>query len=178
MTFKSSTWWRLAIGPTFTKQRVPAQYIATVSDTAYRATYGARYVFAPLDYEELGIETRLNVTFTPKLSVESYVQPLLSSGSYGATKALVARRTFDFVPYDLGNGGSASDHDFNLRQLRGNAVLRWEWREGSTLYLAWQQRRLGFAPLGDFQFGRELTGLRATRPDNIFVVKANYWLNP
>jgi hypothetical protein len=177
-TFKNSTWWSLTLGPTFTKQRIAEQYIAVVPDPSYRATYGSRYVFAPLDYEELGVETRFNVTFTPKLSFESYMQPLLSSGSYGATKQLVAARTFDFVPYDLGNGGTASDHNFNLRQLRGNAVLRWEWREGSTLYVAWQQRRLGVAPLGDFEFGRELTGLRSTRPDNIFVVKVNYWLNP
>src|SRR2546423_64097 len=176
--FKSSTWWNLSVGPFLTRQRIPAQYLTSVPDASYTPTYGVRYVFAPLDYEEVGIETRLNMTFTPKLSFESYIQPLLSSGAFRETQQLVAPRTYDFTPYDIGTGGSGAPFNFNLRQLRGNAVLRWEWREGSTLYVAWQQSRFGFAPFGDFAFGREATGLRSTRPDNIFVVKVNYWLNP
>lgn len=68
--------------------------------------------------------------------------------------------------------------DFNLRSLRGNAVLRWEWREGSTLFVAWQQRRSDSEPIGDFDFGRDRRALFQTRPDNIFLVKMNYWLNP
>ena len=70
------------------------------------------------------------------------------------------------------------DRDFNLRSLRGNAVLRWEWREGSTLYVAWQQSRSDEAGVGDFEFGRDRRALLGTRPDNILLVKLNYWLNP
>jgi hypothetical protein len=38
--------------------------------------------------------------------------------------------------------------------------------------------RQGIAPVGDFAFGRDRAALFATRPDNILVVKASYWLNP
>ena len=31
--------------------------------------------------------------------------------------------------------------DFDVRSLRSNIVLRWEWQPGSTLYLVWQQSR-------------------------------------
>jgi hypothetical protein len=31
--------------------------------------------------------------------------------------------------------------NFNIRSLRADAVLRWEWRQGSTLFLVWQQNR-------------------------------------
>jgi len=86
----------------------------------------------------------------------------------------VRARTYDFVDY----AGRVPDLDFNLRSLRGNAVLRWEYRPGSTLYVAWQQMRQGIAPFGDFAFGRDRAALFATRPDNILVVKASYWLNP
>ena len=71
-----------------------------------------------------------------------------------------------------------SNPDFNLRSLRGNAVLRWEWRQGSTLYVAWQQQRSDMAPYGDFALGRDRSALFRTRPNNIFIVKVNYWLNP
>ena len=82
--------------------------------------------------------------------------------------------TYEFAPYS----GTVPSLDFNLRSLRGNAVLRWEWREGSTLYVAWQQQRSDMEPYGDFDFGRDRRALFGTRPDNIFLVKMNYWLNP
>jgi hypothetical protein len=114
------------------------------------------------------------VTFTPRLSLETYAQPLLSSANYGDPKQLVAPNTYDFDPYT----GSVPNLDFNLRSLRGNAVLRWEWRAGSTMYLAWQQRRTDVAGTGGFAFDRDQRALFRTRPDNIFLVKVNYWINP
>ena len=171
---KTSARWNLRIAPTFTRAFVPAQYVTTISDAGYTPTYGNRYVFAPLDQTELGIESRVNVTFTPTLSLETYIQPLLSSGDYGAPRQLVAPRTFDFTSY----GGSVPNRDFNIRSLRGNAVLRWEWRAGSTIYVAWQQSRADAVPLGDFDFGRDRRALFGTVPDNIFLVKINYWFNP
>lgn len=172
--FKSSTWWNLSVGPNLFRGLVPAQFVAAVADASYTPTYGVRYIFAPLRQTELGIETRFNATFTPDLSFESYVQPLISSGAFGDPRQLVARRTFDFTPYTQ----PVPDPDFNLRSLRGNAVLRWEWREGSTMYLAWQQSRSDMELVGDFDFPRDRRALFGTRPDNIFLVKINYWLNP
>ena len=102
------------------------------------------------------------------------MQPLLSSQDYGGAKQFVAPRTYDFADYT----GQVPSLDFNLRSLRGNAVLRWEWRQGSTIYLAWQQSRSDIAPFGDFDFSRDRSALFRTRPDNIFVVKMSYWLNP
>jgi hypothetical protein len=172
---KSSTWWNLSIGPTLFRARVPAQFVTRIPDASYTATYGVRYIFSPLYQTELGLETRFNATFTPKLSFEAYVQPLISSGDYGATTQLVAPKTFDFAPY---TATPIPEPDFNFRSLRGNAVLRWEWREGSTMYVAWQQSRADFVPQGDFDFSRDRRALFGTRPDNIFLVKMNYWLNP
>jgi hypothetical protein len=56
--------------------------------------------------------------------------------------------------------------------------MRWEWRPGSTLYLAWQQTRSDFEAIGDFRFRRDLGELFRTTPDNIFLVKVSYWFNP
>ena len=142
--------WSLEIGPSLESVYLPAQYVTTVPDAAAMETFGSRYVFASLDQTVLGIDTRLNVTFTPGLSLEMYAQPFFSSNDYGALKELRAPRTFDFLVYGSdtgtvteesgarsrvdpdGDGPAASftvpDRDFNLNSLRGNAVLRWEWR--------------------------------------------------
>jgi hypothetical protein len=171
---KTSSRWNLTVGPNVAKAFVPAQFVTSVSDPAYTPMYGRRYVYAPLHQTQVGLETRFNVTFTPRLSLETYAQPLLSSADYGTARQLVAPKSFDFAPY----GGEVPDFDFNLRSLRGNAVLRWEWRAGSTIYLAWQQSRSDVAPLGNFDFGRDRSALFRAHPDNIFIVKVNYWLNP
>jgi hypothetical protein len=152
--------------------------VGTVQDAAATDTYGAHYLFAPLRQTTLSLETRLNVTFTPELSLEMYAQPFLSSGDYGEVAELAAPREYDFVPYQ----GTAPDRDFNYRSLRGNAVLRWEWRSGSTLYLAWQQTRsdyrTGEPGLGEFDFARDRQALFDTRPDDVFLLKVNYWFTP
>jgi uncharacterized protein DUF5916/cellulose/xylan binding protein with CBM9 domain len=171
---KSSTRWNLTVRPTVGRVSTPAQFVTSVADSAYAPTYGRRYVFAPLHQTSVGLETRFNMTFTPRLSLETYVQPLLSSADYGDPRQLIAAKTYDFEPF----GAPVPDLDFNLRSLRGNAVLRWEWRAGSALYVAWQQRRSDIADAGDFDFARDRSALFGTRPDNTYLVKVNYWWSP
>ncbi len=202
--------WNVQIGPSLSRVRLPAQYVTTVVDPTAVSTYGSRYVFAALDQTTLGIETRLNVTFTPALSLELYAQPFFATNDFGALKELRAPRTFDFLEYgkDVGTsaretgaryridpdaGGPAQpfrvdDRDFNLHSLRGNAVLRWEWRPGSTMFLVWQQERAGRLgaidaerdgrQIGGFDVSSGVDDLFAIRPTNVLVFKVSYWLNP
>jgi hypothetical protein len=202
--------WEISIGPNLSRSRAVAQYVATVEDAAATDTFGRRYVFAGLEQTTLGIDSRVNVTFFPALSLQIYAQPFISTGRYGTLKELRAPRTFEFLRYgeDLGTverqpdgmfrvdptGGDAADSfpvrdlDFNFRSLLGNAVLRWEWRQGSTLYLVWQQHRErtltgmdvdpAFDSFGDLDLRRDARELFDIRPDNIIAIKLNYWLNP
>jgi hypothetical protein len=55
-------------------------------------------------------------------------------------------------------------------------VLRWEYRPGSTLFLVWTQQRSGFSAFGNTEFGRDARAMLSDRPDNVFLVKATYWL--
>ena len=68
------------------------------------------------------------------------------------------------------------DPDFNLRSLRGNAVLRWELIPGSTLFLVWTQSRSDVTDVGDLNFRRDTGALFRAPAENIFLVKFNYWL--
>ena len=74
------------------------------------------------------------------------------------------------VSYDLGNP------DFNFRSLRGNAVLRWEYRPGSTFYLVWTQQRTNDDNLGTFDLQQERRALFRANPANTVLLKVNYWL--
>ncbi len=167
--------WNLSVGPSFTRSLEKAQYLTTIPDEAAADTYGAWYLFAPLRQTTLAVETRLDFTFTPKLSLQLYAQPFISSGDYGAAGSLQTPERHAFTLW----ADELPDFDFNYRSLRGTAVLRWEYRPGSTLYLAWQQSREDYAQgIGDFDFGRDRQALFRARPDNVFVLKASYWLTP
>ena len=130
-------------------------------------------LFAPLDFTQVDADIRLNLALTPRLSLQTYVQPLIFSSDYGQVGALTAPRTFDFAPY----AGTAPSLDGTLRSLRGNLVLTWEWRPGSRLYVAWQHWRQGVVPDPTFDFSRDVPGLLDARSNNIVVVKVSDWLN-
>ena len=187
----------LSLGPALTLNRTRSQYVTSVPDPVASATYGARYVFATLDQRELSMITRVDWTFTPTLSLQLFLQPLISGGDYTELKEFVRPRTYDFAVYgrdkgtatpgtsgieiDPGDGGAVftiPDQNFTIRSLRANAVLRWEWRAGSTFFLVWQQSRENDETFGNLRLGRDLDALfTGGRSANVIAVKANYWLS-
>jgi len=196
----------LSVGPDYTRTLSPFQWVKAVDDPTATATFGRRFVFADLDQRTLSMDTRLNITFTPNLTLEVYAQPLIVSARYTRFKEYVRTRSLERAVYEPvaagspprnvgtiragtdggyevdpdGTGPAAAfsfpNPDFNFRSLRGNAVLRWEFKPGSTLFLVWTQSRSNTAAVGDLDFGRDVDGLFSAKPDNIFLVKVSYWL--
>ncbi len=185
-----------SINPQFSRVFEYAQYVDTFDDAAATNTYGKRYVFGELDQKTLSASVRLNWTFTPQLSLQLYLQPLISSGDYNNFKELESPGTYNFIKYgengstynpetgtaDPDGSGPAeeieiSNPDFNVRSLRGNAVLRWEYLPGSVIYFVWTQTRSDEEEIGDFQFKKSMSRLFSAEPDNIFMIKVTYWLN-
>lgn len=56
------------------------------------------------------------------------------------------------------------------------AVVRWEFRPGSTLYLVWTHTRSDREPVGTINLRHDLDALFEARADNIFLVKLSYWI--
>jgi uncharacterized protein DUF5916/cellulose/xylan binding protein with CBM9 domain len=189
----------LVLGPSYSYQATRTQYVTTVTDSTATLFYGHRYVFADLVERTLSMNLRTDWTFTPDLTLQLYVQPLIASGAYTQFKEFNAPRTLERSVYGVDRGTIAyangtytvdpdgagpaapftfSDPNFDLRSLRGSAVLRWEYHPGSTIYFVWTQERSGNAPtgVGDLALGRDLRGLTAVPPQNIFLVKFTYWL--
>ena len=147
-----------------------AQYVSRVDDPLATATYGARYIFSNLHQTEVSMVTRVDLVLTPAISFQLYLQPLISVGRYWNLKELAAPRTFDFLAYGTGSstiapisgeraflvdpdgGGPAApfrleDRSFNFKSLRANAIFRWQFRPGSTLFVVWSEQRQDFSRL-------------------------------
>ncbi|HEY8166286.1 MAG TPA: DUF5916 domain-containing protein [Gemmatimonadaceae bacterium] len=122
----------------------------------------------------------------------------MAAGRYSGFKEFLTPRKYDFAVYgeDVGTisrsptgvytvdpdgAGPATefgfgDPNFNVRNLRGNAVLRWEYRPGSAIFVVWQQQREGFDPSGQFDASHDVGEIFKTVPTNVFLIKATYWL--
>ncbi len=193
----------LSIGPSLGHDETRIQYVTAYADTTAAAFYGSRYVFADLTQESVSMNTRFNVTFSPNLTFELFLQPLIASGDYSRYKEFAEPRTERTLTYgeDFGTvtvtpdplGGADSitvdpdgaagvspgtgfrDPSFTLRSLRGNAVLRWEYRPGSTVYVVWTRSTSSELTRGTIDFEEDARAVFRGPAENIFLVKFNYW---
>ena len=193
MTWKPVPNLLLSLGPSLGRSRDNAYYFTALDDPAATATFGRRYLFAELEQTTLSAGIRLDISFTPRMSLQFYGQPLISTGEYGRIKELARPRSLDFIGPGAGawtcdpatglfdpDGAGPEDaysNDFNFKSLRGNAVFRWEYRPGSTLYLVWTQQRTDEQATGAFDLGPSFRRLVRADADNIFLAKVTCHLN-
>jgi hypothetical protein len=193
LQWKPGTSFNISLSPQYEASRNPAQWLANIDDPFKTDTYGTRYIFGNLEQKTLSCSIRLNWIFSPRLSLQAYIQPFIAVGAYNGIKELRRPRSFDFLEYgggnssiiladgeytiDPGDGGgpiTLANPDFNYKSLRGTVVFRWEYRLGSTLYLVWTQNRADYRDPGDLSLGRDLGNMLRSPGDNIFMLKFTY----
>jgi len=126
------------------------------------------------------------VTTKQLLAAESFDFDVFEEGeaiSNGDEVSCVSGRTCvadgeRFIDWD-GDGTtdwSFSDQNFRIQSLRVNAVLRWEYRPGSTVFLVWQQNRRARYDESGFDLANGFNAIGAIPAENVFILKVNYWL--
>ena len=184
--------WQISLVPSFDRRVDPRQYVM-FQEGGPPETYGGRYIFAFTDRTELAIETRLNFTLQPDLNLELYAQPFAASGRFVDFGELAEAGGLHLRTY--GNGATSIDRvgdgslevsdgedrwtipnqDFNIRSFRSTAVISWEWKPGSTLFLVWQQARSRELNTGTRAGVDDLFSSLGAAGDNFFAVKLSYW---
>ena len=188
----------LSVGPQVSASSTETQWITRVPDALMTSTFGRRYVFGRVDQKIVAAEFRLDWTFTPKLSLQTYLQPFIGVGRYDRFKELNRPKASAYNIYGEGDSTmgfadglytvdpdgdgpaaafSFGNPDFNLKSLRGTVVLRWEYLPGSLLYFVWTQNRADYANPGDLRLQRDLGDLLTAPGDNIFLLKISYRWN-
>jgi hypothetical protein len=152
------------------------QFYGTFTDDA-----GAdHYTFAHLDQKTTSVTARVNYTFTPDVSLQTYVQPFISKGTYTNVRELSANPRADaydarYQPYTIADADAGG---FNFRQLQSNVVFRWEYKPGSTFFAVWNHGRQGsIGEEGNKDFRGDVRDLFSLHPHNTFLIKMSYWLN-
>jgi hypothetical protein len=188
-----------SIGPEFSKNLSMLQWVTDVEDGRATKTFGKRYVFAEMDQKTIAANIRLNWTFTPKLSLQLFVQPLISVGKYSNFKELAQPRSLDYnyygengstISYDSENsqynvdpdGTGESNYvfdnpDFNFKSFRANIVFRYEVLPGSIFYFVYTNDRANYENHGKLDLGNDLSNLWRAETDNVFLLKFTYWID-
>ncbi len=189
-----------SFNPAFSVNREEGQYVDTFDDMYATSTFNKRYVFGELNQKTISASIRLDWTFNPTMSLQLYLQPMISVGDFSEFKELAAPKTDRFNVYGHGsstisynkdadeytvdpdgNGNAAnfsfSNPDFNFKSLRGNVVFRWEFLPGSVFYLVWSHDQTDFAEPGQFNLRRSLKNLMNAKSDNVYMAKITYWFD-
>jgi hypothetical protein len=194
LSFRPGPRWELSVQPTWARGITARQYVQE-REGGPEATFGRRYVFARVEQNEVAAQIRLSYALSPDLTLETYAEPFASSGRFYDFGELRAARGRDLRLYgqegttvvvDAETGarrvtdGTAeftlANRDFDVRSFRSNAVLRWEWRPGSTLFVVWQQNRARDVPRWRRLGAGDLFDSLSARGDNFLALKATYWL--
>ncbi|MEG8947822.1 DUF5916 domain-containing protein [Rosettibacter firmus] len=200
LDWKPNSQIKISFGPSYSYSINPTQWINNFEDQYAVNTYQYRYVFGKIIQNTLSTNIRLNWTFTPKLSLQVYLQPFFAVGDYQEFKELSKPKSLSYLIYGQnnstinyneinneyevdpdGNGPATTfkfgNPDFNYKSIRGTAVLRWEIKPGSILYLVWSHNQTNDSNPGEFNLKRDFKNLWKSDGDNIFLIKFSYWFN-
>jgi hypothetical protein len=102
------------------------------------------YIFGRLLARSVGAVLRVQYTFTPRLSLQTFAQLFLASGHYDDFRQAPRQpgahiAVADLTPLTI---GPPLDADFEQAALNVNVVLRWEYRLGSTLFLVYSRSQV------------------------------------
>jgi hypothetical protein len=186
VTYRPSSSIRLTVTPRYSDSTEVAQYVTSLPDATYTPTYGNRYIFSTLDQKTIDLGIRTEWTMNARLSAQLFLQPFIASGDYHGYKYLTRARGDAFTPIDpaynasenryIASSASFGNPNFNFRSVRGSAVVRWEFRPGSAMYVVWNENRSDVAPLGDFKVRRDFSALPNAPSQDVFLIKFSYWL--
>ncbi|MEO8623172.1 MAG: DUF5916 domain-containing protein [bacterium] len=178
--------------PTIEWRRTGTQFID------YAMVSGVRHdIVGDLRQQTASLTGRASYAFTPDLTLQFYAQPFVSRGRYlrvgEVTNALASRyedrlRFFgardistsadrEHVTYQTSGGAVRLDNpEFDTRTLNANAVVRWEYRPGSTLFVVWSQGRDEGTRLGSDAFSDLTRQVWSAPATNVFLVKWAYYM--
>jgi len=154
------------------------------------------YILGKIDQKTLGLTIKVDYIITPEISLQYYGSPFASIGKFKDFKLITDPRNkiFDHrftlinpslegENYQVFEGNNTQPYvtfknpDFNFYQFRSNLVLRWEYHPGSQFYFVWSNDRTEYLNPGNYGMNDMANRISNVFPNNIFLIKFNYWFS-
>jgi len=193
--YKFSPQFSLTINPSYTKNINNLQYLK-------KASFGSedRFIFGRVKQKIFRTDFRLDISLTPRLSIQYFAQPFIASGSYSRFKRITdpraegADRYKNYTAselsfnkesdtYSIDESSTGIDDykfynpDFNYKEYLSNLVVRWEYRRGSALYFVWSEMYDNYDNPGSFRLTRDLQNLFNSYSNYVFQLRLSYWFS-
>jgi hypothetical protein len=180
---------RLSLNLNYAANIDQLQYVPTEEvSTSYR------YILGKVDQETLGLTFNVDFIISPEISLQYYGSPFASVGKFSDFKnvtnpmdetyhnryELISDITLVGDNYHIDENGenyTFKNPDFNFYQFRSNLVFRWEYRPGSQLYLVWSNDKTEYLNPGSYGLNDMAGRISGASPNNIFLIKFNYWFS-
>ena len=153
------------------------------------------YLMAHISQKTLGATFRIDYNITPEISLQYYGSPFASVGKYSAFKEITQPRASRYADrfsllsttlveneYQVEANGdrpsySIQNPDFTFTQFRSNLVFRWEYLPGSQVFVVWGNERTSSKNESNSKVSTAMGKLIDAVPNNIFLIKLNYWFS-
>jgi len=167
---------RIALAPSLSRSNEALQYVQHL-DTA-GASSG--YIVGRLVQTTASLTARMDLALSPQITLQLYAQPLIGSATYSDFGEVVAPRAANVRDrvHPVGDPGIVADPSFGTREVLANAVFRWEYRPGSTLFVVFTQQRDARLDDSSWRFGSATRELWRVPASNVLMVKWSYWWTP
>ena len=171
---RPSTRLSFELGTRYQYNRDNTQWVDNIGDVGADSTH---YLFGRLHQDLLSFTGRMDFTIRPTLSLQLYAEPFVTAGYFTNVRELASPRARAYDARFRAYAGTPPNADFNEKSFNSSVVARWEYRPGSTLFVVWTQGRdQSDRDVGSFSATRDYGNLFAARPENVFLVKAAYWI--
>lgn len=167
---------RVDLAPSFSYSNEALQYVQTLDTSAT----GSRYVVGRLRQRTASLETRVDLAITQHATLQLYAQPLVGSAHYVDFAEVVSprARSVSARVHPVDATDDITDPSFGTRNVLGNAVLRWEYRPGSALFVVFTQQRDADVADASWHFGEGTHQLWRVPASSVLLVKWSYWWTP
>lgn len=181
----------VSMSPAYTSSHHDLQYVTDLRPPLHEH----RYILGTVDQKIYRLTMRSSYNLTPNLTFELWAQPFIATGDFSNFKHTLvpfadeySERFRHFLPTELRHesneihvlengqtaGYSFSNPNFNLREIRTNLVMRWEYIPGSTFFLVWSSNGSAFDSNSDSQFRHQWNELWNVNARNTFLLKYTY----
>ncbi len=139
-------------------------------------------VFADLDRDEISLSASAGIMFSRNFSCQLSAEGLLSGLDYRNYRPYLGGNEYGppgSWPEGTYSGvGNNPNFDSNLGALNSTLLLRWEYRPGSTIYLVWTRSKSDFdSRRNHLDVKKDMERFFSAGSENLFLVKASYWMN-
>ena len=168
VSYRPSSTVEISLGANYHRTLGGLRWVENLEDTA---------VFATLDKDEFTPRATASVMVHRNLSIQLSARTVIAGLNYQRPERYLGGKNYEPIQVAENAEDNESYYDYSYVALNGTLIMRWEYVPGSTLYLVWTRSGSDVSDANSLDWSNDFHRLFSADSDNVFLIKASYWLN-